>query len=100
MGDTCEKRADSYSVLVYINLLSAPTEHARVIGLLGMGFAVGLIAGPLIGGAFAANQHATWRWVRCEIPLRCDCVRSIHQDLAWTDIPLRLSTSVCRMPPS
>ncbi|KAI4598079.1 hypothetical protein KJ359_003888 [Pestalotiopsis sp. 9143b] len=27
-----------------------------------MSFAIGLVTGPIIGGAFAENQHATWRW--------------------------------------
>ncbi|KAK8073660.1 Major facilitator superfamily transporter [Apiospora phragmitis] len=25
-------------------------------------FAIGLLTGPIIGGAFAENEHATWRW--------------------------------------
>lgn len=28
-----------------------------------MGYAVGLFLGPVIGGSFAQNEHATWRWV-------------------------------------
>ncbi|KAJ5552395.1 major facilitator superfamily transporter [Penicillium frequentans] len=50
------------SLLSYSTILARPTEHARLTGLLGMGYAVGLFLGPVIGGSFAQNKHATWRW--------------------------------------
>ncbi|KAJ5523326.1 major facilitator superfamily transporter [Penicillium frequentans] len=50
------------SLLSYSTILARPTEHARLTGLLGMGYAVGLFLGPVIGGSFAQNEHATWRW--------------------------------------
>lgn len=50
-------------LVTYNTVLARPTEHARLNGLLGMSYAIGLILGPVIGGAFAENEHATWRWV-------------------------------------
>ncbi|KAL6691575.1 major facilitator superfamily domain-containing protein [Trichoderma pleuroticola] len=47
---------------IYVLLLTTPTEYARYMGLLGVCWAVGLVLGPIVGGAFAQNSHATWRW--------------------------------------
>ncbi|KAI0602809.1 major facilitator superfamily domain-containing protein [Biscogniauxia sp. FL1348] len=43
-------------------LFSPPNRLALGQAILGAVFAVGLITGPLIGGAFADSEHATWRW--------------------------------------
>ncbi|KKP01719.1 major facilitator superfamily transporter [Trichoderma harzianum] len=48
---------------IFVLLLTTPTEYARYMGLLGVCWAVGLVLGPIVGGAFAQNSHATWRWV-------------------------------------
>ncbi|KAK7215915.1 hypothetical protein V2G26_003918 [Clonostachys chloroleuca] len=50
------------SILVYNVILAKPAEHSRLNSLIGAGFAVGLILGPVVGGAFAQNQNTTWRW--------------------------------------
>ncbi|PKK52043.1 hypothetical protein CI102_2173 [Trichoderma harzianum] len=47
---------------IFVLLLTTPTEYARYMGLLGVCWAVGLVLGPIVGGAFAQNSHATWRW--------------------------------------
>ncbi|KAK4060785.1 uncharacterized protein Triagg1_10628 [Trichoderma aggressivum f. europaeum] len=47
---------------IYVLLLTTPIEYARYMGLLGVCWAIGLVLGPIVGGAFAQNSHATWRW--------------------------------------
>lgn len=47
---------------LYNYLLATPAEFPRVQGMAGMAFGIGLILGPIVGGAFAENPHATWRW--------------------------------------
>lgn len=53
----------TYSMLCYNVIFARPAELAMVQALVAMSFAIGLVTGPIIGGAFAENQHATWRWV-------------------------------------
>jgi MFS family permease len=43
--------------------LTAGQKTSLAMGILGVSYTLGLIAGPLIGGAFAITEHATWRWV-------------------------------------
>lgn len=43
--------------------LTTPAELPRTQGLLAVSWAIGLTLGPVIGGAFAENHKATWRWV-------------------------------------
>lgn len=45
-----ESDTDVERLLTYTTLLANPAEHARMVSLLGMGFAVGLVCGPIIGG--------------------------------------------------
>lgn len=47
---------------LYNYLLTTPAEFPRAQGLAGMAFGIGLMLGPIVGGAFAENEHATWRW--------------------------------------
>jgi MFS family permease len=49
--------------LSYNVIFAYPHELPLVQALIGAFFAIGLITGPIIGGAFAQNEHATWRWV-------------------------------------
>ncbi|TDZ17471.1 Efflux pump patC [Colletotrichum orbiculare MAFF 240422] len=48
--------------LVVSLLITTPTELPQIQGATAVAWAVGLTLGPVIGGAFAENQHATWRW--------------------------------------
>ncbi|KAF4851666.1 Efflux pump patC [Colletotrichum siamense] len=55
--------AGLYQLSIIINMtLTTPTELPRTQGLLAVSWAVGLTLGPVIGGAFAENHKATWRW--------------------------------------
>ncbi|KAH7014370.1 major facilitator superfamily domain-containing protein [Microdochium trichocladiopsis] len=53
----------SYQVILTYNVIFAlPAELGIVQAMVGACFAIGLLTGPLIGGAFTENPHATWRW--------------------------------------
>ncbi|KAK8102674.1 hypothetical protein PG984_015820 [Apiospora sp. TS-2023a] len=55
--------AGCYQMLLTYNVVFAyPHEIALTQALIGASFAIGLLTGPIIGGAFAENEHATWRW--------------------------------------
>ncbi|KAK8877376.1 major facilitator superfamily domain-containing protein [Apiospora arundinis] len=55
--------AGCYQMLLTYNVIFAhPHEIALTQALIGASFAIGLLTGPIIGGAFAENEHATWRW--------------------------------------
>ncbi|KAJ0333184.1 hypothetical protein COL922a_010901 [Colletotrichum nupharicola] len=55
--------AGLYQLSIIINMtLTRPTELPRTQGLLAVSWAIGLTLGPVIGGAFAENHKATWRW--------------------------------------
>ncbi|KAK0634569.1 major facilitator superfamily domain-containing protein [Bombardia bombarda] len=55
--------AGVYQVNQYYNVsFCKPAELARMQSLVGLCWALGIISGPIIGGAFADNPHATWRW--------------------------------------
>ncbi|KAI1105367.1 MFS general substrate transporter [Jackrogersella minutella] len=43
-------------------IFTYPRELGLVQGCTGACFAIGLVLGPIIGGAFANNEHTTWRW--------------------------------------
>ncbi|CAJ2502509.1 Uu.00g099030.m01.CDS01 [Anthostomella pinea] len=49
-------------ILSFNVIFSYPHELAMAQASLEAFFAVGLILGPAIGGAFADSEHATWRW--------------------------------------
>ncbi|KAI1389959.1 MFS general substrate transporter [Hypoxylon trugodes] len=49
-------------ILSFNVIFSYPHELGLVQGLIGACFAIGLILGPIVGGAFANNEHTTWRW--------------------------------------
>ncbi|KAI0551962.1 major facilitator superfamily domain-containing protein [Xylaria curta] len=49
-------------VLSFSIIFAYPGEIALVHASLGASFAFGILTGPVIGAAFAQNQHATWRW--------------------------------------
>lgn len=48
--------------LSWLTTFGRPVEVTRGNSLVGMGYALGVLIGPIIGGAFAQNIHATWRW--------------------------------------
>ncbi|KAL5356108.1 major facilitator superfamily domain-containing protein [Aspergillus floccosus] len=50
------------SNLTFVAVFATPTETPRLLGVLGALWAVGIVIGGPIGSAFAANEHATWRW--------------------------------------
>ncbi|KAK1988392.1 major facilitator superfamily transporter [Colletotrichum cereale] len=55
--------AGIYQLCILVNvLLSTLAEVPRLQGSMAVSWAVGLTLGPVIGGAFAENQNATWRW--------------------------------------
>ncbi|KAI3541997.1 major facilitator superfamily transporter [Colletotrichum filicis] len=55
--------AGIYQLCILVNvLLTTPAELPRVQGIMAVSWAIGLTLGPVIGGAFAENQSATWRW--------------------------------------
>ncbi|KAK7946737.1 Major facilitator superfamily transporter [Apiospora aurea] len=55
--------AGCYQMLLTYNVIFAyPHEIALTQAVIGACFAIGLLTGPIIGGAFAENEHATWRW--------------------------------------
>ncbi|KAI1140567.1 MFS general substrate transporter [Hypoxylon sp. FL0543] len=49
-------------ILSFNIIFTYPHELGLVQGSGGACFAMGLVLGPLVGGAFAINEHATWRW--------------------------------------
>ncbi|GKT44474.1 efflux pump DEP3 [Colletotrichum spaethianum] len=55
--------AGIYQLVLLVNVfVSTPAELPRLQGLMAVSWAIGLTLGPVIGGAFAENQNATWRW--------------------------------------
>ncbi|KAL5903119.1 hypothetical protein ACKVV7_011426 [Pyricularia oryzae] len=55
----------------------APTGQA----VIGTGFAIGLVLGPIVGGVFAENPHATWRWSSSRLSI---CKQAASH--AWVDV--------------
>ncbi|OTA80786.1 hypothetical protein M434DRAFT_25441 [Hypoxylon sp. CO27-5] len=49
-------------ILSFNIIFTYPHELGLVQGSSGACFAIGLVLGPVVGGAFAVNGHATWRW--------------------------------------
>ncbi|KAI0853255.1 MFS general substrate transporter [Daldinia vernicosa] len=49
-------------ILSFNIIFTYPHELGLVQGSIGACFALGLVLGPVIGGAFANNSHTTWRW--------------------------------------
>ncbi|KAK1596725.1 major facilitator superfamily transporter [Colletotrichum navitas] len=68
--------AGNYQLTLLVNvLLSTPAEVPRFQGILAVSWAIGLTLGPVIGGAFAENQNATWRWaVYLNLPILASIV--------------------------
>lgn len=54
---------DSGRIMLYNFKFSSAYEAPRGQAVIGTGFAIGLVLGPIVGGAFAENPNATWRWV-------------------------------------
>ena len=48
--------------LTLISVLTNPKTTPTYMGYLAFAFGLGSVIGPLIGGGFASNEHATWRW--------------------------------------
>ncbi|KAI1425697.1 major facilitator superfamily domain-containing protein [Xylaria sp. FL1777] len=49
-------------ILSFTVIFSYPSEIALVHASIGATFSFGVLTGPVIGAAFAQNEHATWRW--------------------------------------
>ncbi|KAE8141611.1 MFS general substrate transporter [Aspergillus pseudotamarii] len=49
-------------VMMMLSLFTTPVERPKYIGIIGVVFGFGTVLGPVIGGAFASNASATWRW--------------------------------------
>ncbi|KAL5354999.1 MFS general substrate transporter [Aspergillus floccosus] len=49
-------------VMMMLSLFTTPLERPKYIGIIGVVFGFGTVLGPVIGGAFASNASATWRW--------------------------------------
>ncbi|KAI6514109.1 hypothetical protein MCOR05_011986 [Pyricularia oryzae] len=49
-------------IMLYNFKFSSAYEAPRGQAVIGTGFAIGLVLGPIVGGAFAENPHAAWRW--------------------------------------
>ncbi|KAL8290976.1 hypothetical protein RB601_003658 [Gaeumannomyces tritici] len=56
--------AGLYHGIMLYNFVFSTTaaEASRFQALIGGSFATGLLLGPIVGGSFARNQNATWRW--------------------------------------
>lgn len=52
----------NFNIIFYNYIFSTPVETPRGQALIGIGFAIGLLFGPVVGGAFAKNHSITWRW--------------------------------------
>ncbi|KUI65218.1 Putative HC-toxin efflux carrier TOXA [Cytospora mali] len=64
--------------LSYSTAFASPVEVAKIMGLIGMCYSLGLIGGPVIGGAFAQNIHATWRWAfYINLPIAGACLLAV-----------------------
>ncbi|WQF82374.1 Putative major facilitator superfamily, MFS transporter superfamily [Colletotrichum destructivum] len=84
--------AGIYQLCIVINvLLSSPAELPRLQGVMAVSWAVGLTLGPVIGGAFAESQSATWRWVS-DRQLVCSRKRIalmlIHTQAMYLNLPI------------
>ena len=66
------------SSLSYTTAFASPAEVAKIMGFIGMSYSLGLIGGPVIGGAFAQNIHATWRWAfYINLPIAGSCFLAV-----------------------
>ncbi|KAH8647220.1 major facilitator superfamily transporter [Xylariales sp. PMI_506] len=62
----------------YVAVLARPFEVPRINGIFGAAYSLGLICGPFIGGGFAENESATWRWAfYINLPLLGICTTSL-----------------------
>lgn len=57
--------SDILRSMILNNLVTTPEEAPRTLALAAVFWAIGIFLGPLVGGEFADNEHATWRWVGC-----------------------------------
>ncbi|KAI6290679.1 hypothetical protein MCOR33_011137 [Pyricularia grisea] len=53
--------------MLYNFKFSSAYEAPKGQTVIGTGFAIGLVLGPIVGGAFAENPHAIWRWVNLSL---------------------------------
>ncbi|OQE23756.1 hypothetical protein PENSTE_c008G04708 [Penicillium steckii] len=55
--------AGSYlGCLTLLSITSSVRQRPQYMALTGITWGLGTVLGPIIGGAFAENRHATWRW--------------------------------------
>ncbi|CAN8095562.1 unnamed protein product [Discula destructiva] len=80
------------TMLVYATTFGRPLEVPRLMGLLGMSYSLGLVVGPIIGGAFAGNDHTTWRWAfYINLPICGVCLLAVVFGMPSYQVPSHLS---------
>ncbi|KAH8674345.1 hypothetical protein BX600DRAFT_480298 [Xylariales sp. PMI_506] len=73
-------------------VFSRPHEPPRLVGMVGMSWALGLTLGPIIGAAFAQNPHATWRWLPAAKQLATMDLLGIFLHIALVTLPITALT--------
>ncbi|KAJ9133278.1 Major facilitator superfamily transporter [Pleurostoma richardsiae] len=58
LGNNCVYQLN----LTFVALFCDARQASKLAGIIGIAWAIGLVAGPLVGGGFANNHHLTWRW--------------------------------------
>ncbi|KAJ5398185.1 hypothetical protein N7509_006298 [Penicillium cosmopolitanum] len=48
--------------LTLLSITSSVRQRPQYMALTGITWGLGTVLGPVVGGAFAQNRHATWRW--------------------------------------
>ncbi|QBZ58384.1 hypothetical protein PoMZ_03336 [Pyricularia oryzae] len=79
-----------WHIYIYVCIWMAGATVAGIatnmdfVALIGIGFAIGLLFGPVVGGAFAKNHSTTWRWaIYINIPVLVFLVGSELCTAAW-----------------
>ena len=77
----------------YAAIFGRPHEVPMIMGFIGVSYSIGIITGPVIGGAFAENHNATWRWVS-----KGKTVILITRTNAEVHLGILHQCSICRRP--